>query len=109
MSNKIADVIAYSGGVQIQLPATEAQYLPGAASPYQGADASAAVVRRAGKLGVKAQYSGWYSTSFLEVTFLDGRSGDFVFEVTRTFKAPYEEDGWIWFAVIPKSVSPYRE
>lgn len=91
----------------VQLLAIPFHFNPGERSLYTGADATGAVIHRAGWLGLRTEpFKLWQSAHIISVT---GKTGtDLVFEVKRNFNVPMQDGEWLWFPATPQTVETFK-
>ena len=106
MDFETANIDIYQGiDEDVRLTGVAFHFNPGERSLYTGADGTQGTVQRAGWLGIRTEpYKGWHSAHVISIT--GERGSDLVFEVTRNFHNPIEEDGWLWFPALPQGVGP---
>lgn len=68
-----------------------------------GSDGSLAMVKRAGTISLRLEpFPGWQSIYAVTVSFPNGRDSENLFEVSRNFRQPFAQNGWLHFPVMPK-------
>jgi hypothetical protein len=111
MAQGIATVTIFGADPdEVTLDDVEFDFIPGENSLYEGADGSQGLLTRAGTLRLKTPpIRHWQAAHLISLSYPNGRESNHALEVTRTFKQPYEQDGWLYFPVIPRRAKPYRE
>ncbi|WP_338524095.1 hypothetical protein NUH87_31115 [Pseudomonas batumici] len=104
-----ANIVVHTGADEpVRLQDIAFLFKPGIRNLAVNVDPTGAIVQRAGWLSLRTdEFEGWQGTYKLEVTYPNDRKSTFLFEVTRTFNNPINEDGKLWFPVMPPMARPY--
>ncbi|MGO0683486.1 hypothetical protein [Pseudomonas fulva] len=79
------------------------EYQPGDRSISLGVGGNLSMLSHAGTISFNLEpFEKWQSIYYMTFSFPNGRDSDHVFEVTRNFKQPSSDNGWLHYPVKPK-------
>ncbi|MBD8493845.1 hypothetical protein [Pseudomonas syringae] len=94
----------------VEFEEIEFTFSEGETKTYIGADNSQVLTNKSGTIGFKSQpFKKWAEAEVITLIFNDGKHHHHTFEVTKTIRRPYEDEGWLYYPVLSLRAQLYGE